>query len=283
MVRRQIGEAGRHQARTARISFPLLGADADTADQRAPSVRPICLRQLSLRELRIWNLPTHILCCSWAICFRASSASENDHGNANLDSKTAPDTFDDPVEGRSQPTDNRMSNVPLDVSNGSTGMSARTSGGLVLPWLCQAGRQDCRLGLQARLHRVFPRQSLFNRRASSAHDNAGVGAANERSTIGCTGTLLSLRAPANCDYFTRLIYIYHMVLKCQHDIRHNVWQIRRTARAMITLPVQGQPERAPLGSKQRPAGRGWLMGASWRAVSRRRWRKDPPRLRGRGS
>src|SRR5471032_338426 len=33
---------------------------------------------------------THILCCSWAVCFSAAASSENVHGNMNLASKTAP-------------------------------------------------------------------------------------------------------------------------------------------------------------------------------------------------
>src|SRR5271169_3487213 len=33
-------------------------------------------------------LVTHILCCSWAICFSAAPSSENDHGSINLASNT---------------------------------------------------------------------------------------------------------------------------------------------------------------------------------------------------
>ena len=35
------------------------------------------------------ELITHILCCSWAMCFSAAASSENDHGNMNLASNTA--------------------------------------------------------------------------------------------------------------------------------------------------------------------------------------------------
>src|SRR6478735_8021491 len=33
---------------------------------------------------------THILCCSWAICFAAAASSEKAHGSMNLASNTAP-------------------------------------------------------------------------------------------------------------------------------------------------------------------------------------------------
>ena len=33
---------------------------------------------------------THMLCCSWAMCFSAAASSENDHGSMNLASNTAP-------------------------------------------------------------------------------------------------------------------------------------------------------------------------------------------------
>src|SRR6266436_1211955 len=33
---------------------------------------------------------THMLCCSWGMCFSAAPSSENDHGSMNLASKTAP-------------------------------------------------------------------------------------------------------------------------------------------------------------------------------------------------
>ena len=35
------------------------------------------------------ELVTHILCCSWAMCFSAAASSENDHGSMNLASNTA--------------------------------------------------------------------------------------------------------------------------------------------------------------------------------------------------
>src|SRR5208337_5223130 len=34
-------------------------------------------------------LVTHMLCCSWAICFSAAASSENDQGSMNLASNTA--------------------------------------------------------------------------------------------------------------------------------------------------------------------------------------------------
>ena len=34
-------------------------------------------------------LVTHMLCCSWAMCFSAAASSENDQGNMNLASNTA--------------------------------------------------------------------------------------------------------------------------------------------------------------------------------------------------
>ena len=35
-------------------------------------------------------LVTHILCCSWAMCFSAAASSENVQGSMNLASNTAP-------------------------------------------------------------------------------------------------------------------------------------------------------------------------------------------------
>ena len=38
----------------------------------------------------IFELVTHMLCCSWAMCFSAAPSSENDQGSMNLASNTAP-------------------------------------------------------------------------------------------------------------------------------------------------------------------------------------------------
>ena len=51
---------------------------------------------------------THILCWSWAIYFSAAASSENDHGNINLASKTAPIPSIDPVEGGRHPRNSGM-------------------------------------------------------------------------------------------------------------------------------------------------------------------------------
>src|SRR5882757_1739397 len=39
----------------------------------------------------VLELATHILCCSCAMCFSAAASSENDQGNMNLASNTAPE------------------------------------------------------------------------------------------------------------------------------------------------------------------------------------------------
>ena len=41
-------------------------------------------------------LVTHMLCCSWAICFSAAASSENDQGSANLASNTASRSLTNP-------------------------------------------------------------------------------------------------------------------------------------------------------------------------------------------
>ena len=42
------------------------------------------------REDRALAATTHILCCSWGLCFSAAPSSENDQGSMNLASNTAP-------------------------------------------------------------------------------------------------------------------------------------------------------------------------------------------------
>src|SRR3954451_7820270 len=39
----------------------------------------------------VLELATHMLCCNCAICFSTATSSENDHGNMNFASKTAPE------------------------------------------------------------------------------------------------------------------------------------------------------------------------------------------------
>src|SRR3954451_20245020 len=46
---------------------------------------PVMIDSTAVREA-----VTHILCCSWAMCFSAAPSSENDQGSMNLASKTAP-------------------------------------------------------------------------------------------------------------------------------------------------------------------------------------------------
>ena len=44
---------------------------------------PVMIERTALRAL-----VTHMLCCSWAMCFSAATFSENDHGSMNLASLT---------------------------------------------------------------------------------------------------------------------------------------------------------------------------------------------------
>ena len=46
---------------------------------------PVMIERTAVREA-----VTHILCCSWAMCFSAAPFSENAQGSINLASKTAP-------------------------------------------------------------------------------------------------------------------------------------------------------------------------------------------------
>ncbi len=46
---------------------------------------PVMIDSTAVREA-----VTHMLCCSWAMCFSAAASSENDHGSMNLASNTAP-------------------------------------------------------------------------------------------------------------------------------------------------------------------------------------------------
>ena len=41
-------------------------------------------------------LATHMLCCSCPMCFSAAASSENDHGNMNFASNTAPEGSTNP-------------------------------------------------------------------------------------------------------------------------------------------------------------------------------------------
>ena len=46
---------------------------------------PVMIDSTAVREA-----VTHMLCCSWGMCFSAAPSSENDHGSMNLASNTAP-------------------------------------------------------------------------------------------------------------------------------------------------------------------------------------------------
>ena len=66
---------------------------------------------------------THILCCSWAMCFSAAASSENDQGSMNLASNTAPVRLDHAVEGRRHPSQHRVLDLALDVDDGLAGVA----------------------------------------------------------------------------------------------------------------------------------------------------------------
>ena len=84
------------------------------------------------------ELITHILCCSWAMCFSAAASSENDHGSMNLASNTA-SVFNHAVQRRRHPAIHRVVNSTLNVRDGSgsvttpswtTRLSERSSGSI---------------------------------------------------------------------------------------------------------------------------------------------------------
>src|SRR5690242_5510748 len=63
-------------------------------------------------------LVTHILCCTWAMCFSAAASSENDQGSMNLASNTAPVPSTIPSRVAAI---HRMTNPALDVLDGLAG------------------------------------------------------------------------------------------------------------------------------------------------------------------
>src|SRR5271166_5133895 len=65
-------------------------------------------------------LVTHMLCCSWAMCFSAAASSENDQGSMNLASNTASGSSTMPFQGGGQKTMHRVLNPALDVSHGAS-------------------------------------------------------------------------------------------------------------------------------------------------------------------
>ena len=66
---------------------------------------------------------THILCCSWAMCFSAAASSENDQGSMNLASNTAPVALDHAVEGGRHPSQDRVLDPALDVCDDLAGIA----------------------------------------------------------------------------------------------------------------------------------------------------------------
>lgn len=60
---------------------------------------------------------THILCCSWAMCFSAAASSEKDHGSMNLASNTDPVPSTTPSSVAAIQRSTRMLDVFLMVGN----------------------------------------------------------------------------------------------------------------------------------------------------------------------
>src|SRR3954464_686292 len=70
-----------------------------------------------IERMALRDAVTHMLCCSWAICFSAAASSVKAQGSMNLASKTAPVCSTFPVPRRRHPFMDRMANTLLDVLN----------------------------------------------------------------------------------------------------------------------------------------------------------------------
>ena len=101
-------------------------------------------------------LVTHMLCCSWAMCFSAAASSENDQGSMNLASNTASRSLTKPSRVAAIQRMHRVPDPALDVGH-------RPSGVAFVPASVQRLGSDAKLddeiaatGPPARLRRAFP-------------------------------------------------------------------------------------------------------------------------------
>ena len=125
---------------------------------------------------------TIMLCCSCAMCFSAAACSENDHGSMNLASNTAPVSSTSPSRVAAIQTIDGWTLRRWHLSDPMAGL-ALIPGPIELlghqPELDdQLARQIGRLDLAA-LFLPQPDQG----RLVAAHDDAGVGAADEVLTV----------------------------------------------------------------------------------------------------
>ncbi len=63
-------------------------------------------------------LVTHMLCCSWAMCFSAAASSENDQGSMNLASNTASGSLTNPSSVAAKKRCTGLLNPALNVGDG---------------------------------------------------------------------------------------------------------------------------------------------------------------------
>ena len=127
-------------------------------------------------------LVTHMLCCSWAMCFSAAPSSENDHGSMNLASNTAPVPSTMPSRVAAIQRIDRMLDPPLDLVDDLAGLALVPVPVEVLGHEAElddeVARQVLRLDLAALLAPEAQQGGFV-----VAHDDPGVRAADKAAPI----------------------------------------------------------------------------------------------------
>ena len=135
-----------------------------------------------------------MLCCSCAICFAAAPSSENDHGSMNFASIHRPGGLDHAVQGCRHPAHHRMPHPALDVVEDLAGIAlepAPVEGLRRDPELDdEIAGEVLRLSLAAFLAPQAEQGGFI-----VAHNDPGIGAADEISAFGRFGPAYSCDHP----------------------------------------------------------------------------------------